>query len=377
MKKYILLVFVLVLTVNAYGMENGAVNIHGFLSQGYLQSDKHNAWTAETEDGTFQFNEMGLNFGTRLTDQLRMGIQFFAKDLGEVGNDEVIVDWAFADYRYRSWLGVRVGKIKKPTGLYNQSRDIDAARAEIFLPSCIYNEKYRSAALTTKGLAFYGTLPAGFEYQLAYGVMDIPADSQSVVQATSPYGISVTDTSVENSGNVQLNWVTPIDGLMLSTTLVDYDFDANTSIGTYQFYGYHYYFGIEYIQNKITIASEYKGGKNKLKIAGNKVSDISEENYYVKAAYRFNDLFEVGTYYSVYYPNKDNKDGDLQASRGQVKALAWLKDIAIFTRFDINESWIVKLEGHFMDGLAGGIETIGDETGAHWFLGAAKVSYTF
>ena len=36
------------------------LNMHGFLSQGYLKSDANN-FLAETKDGTFEFREYGLN----------------------------------------------------------------------------------------------------------------------------------------------------------------------------------------------------------------------------------------------------------------------------------------------------------------------------
>ena len=62
------------------------VDIHGFISQGYLKSDQNN-FLAETEEGSFQFNEMGLNFNQDVTHDLRIGIQFFSRDLGKNGND--------------------------------------------------------------------------------------------------------------------------------------------------------------------------------------------------------------------------------------------------------------------------------------------------
>ena len=88
------------------------VDIHGFISQGYLKSENNTLWFTDTEDGTFQFNEMGINFMTNVSDGLQLGMQFFARDLGELGNDEIVVDWAYADYFYRKWLGIRAGKIK-------------------------------------------------------------------------------------------------------------------------------------------------------------------------------------------------------------------------------------------------------------------------
>ena len=65
-----------------------------------------------TEDGTFEFNEFGINFGKELTDKLRVSIQFFSKDLGSYGNNKVVLDYAFGDYRWKDWLGVRAGLLK-------------------------------------------------------------------------------------------------------------------------------------------------------------------------------------------------------------------------------------------------------------------------
>ncbi|GBC63154.1 hypothetical protein DENIS_4147 [Desulfonema ishimotonii] len=85
---------------NASAAELGGVDIHGFISQGYLKSDDNN-FLGNSEDGSFQFNEMGINFSRELTDKLRIGVQFFSRDLSAVGNNDVVVDWAYGDYRWR------------------------------------------------------------------------------------------------------------------------------------------------------------------------------------------------------------------------------------------------------------------------------------
>ena len=59
--------------------------INGFISQGYLKTDKNN-WLADTEEGSFQFNDLALRFSSRLTSRLFLGIQFYARDLGDLGN---------------------------------------------------------------------------------------------------------------------------------------------------------------------------------------------------------------------------------------------------------------------------------------------------
>ncbi len=85
-------------------------------------------------------------------------------------------------------------------------------------------------------------------------------------------------------------------------------------------------------------------------------SFLKRLGYYYKATYRFSDWFEVGTYYSKFYPNADDRNGS-EVVPGSLELLpnnyqAWLEDIAPSLRFDINDNWVCKLEGHRMDGAA-------------------------
>lgn len=43
------------------GIAEDNVAIHGFVSQGYLKSNANNFLT-ETDSGSFQYNDMGINF---------------------------------------------------------------------------------------------------------------------------------------------------------------------------------------------------------------------------------------------------------------------------------------------------------------------------
>ena len=44
------------------------VDIHGFISQGYLNTS-NNYFYGDTVDGSFEFNEFGINFSENLTDR--------------------------------------------------------------------------------------------------------------------------------------------------------------------------------------------------------------------------------------------------------------------------------------------------------------------
>ena len=74
------------------------VDIHGFISQGFIKSTGNN-YLGETLDGEWEFTETGINFATELTDDLRVGAQLFARDLGPLGN--MVIDSFVAGRRRR------------------------------------------------------------------------------------------------------------------------------------------------------------------------------------------------------------------------------------------------------------------------------------
>jgi hypothetical protein len=71
------------------------------------------------------FTEFGLNVSTTVTDKLRIGAEFYDRNLGQLGQYHPSLDWALVDYRVRSWFGVRVGKVKTTLDLYTDTQDLD------------------------------------------------------------------------------------------------------------------------------------------------------------------------------------------------------------------------------------------------------------
>jgi hypothetical protein len=373
MKKILMFVCTLGISWNASAFDLDQLQIHGFASQGYLRSNHYDYLYAETEDGTVEFNEFGLNVISNLADNLRLGIQFLARDLGDEANDKVTIDWAFGDYRYRNWLGVRVGKFRRSFGLYSQSREIDAARTGVFLPLSVYNENNRVSQQATKGIAVYGTLPGDFEYQVQYGTLDSDFEN-SLFDFPGTVGAQVDDDSCL----FYLAWNTPLDGLKL-VSRYDYlgwssisSLDATTTMES-RFDVDSWLVGTEYTYEDVTFAAEY----TQINFVMNDGQiDMILEYYYGLVTYRFSDWLEVGTSYSVGYEDKNDKEGDRFEAQGTPRAQAWNKDLAVSTRFDLNESWIVKLEGHWINGLYG-VSGYGDDPSEDGFLGAVKVTFSF
>jgi len=371
----------------------GAVDIHGYISQGYMRSNKNNFLT-ESSGGSFQFNELGINFSVELSDQLHAGLQLASRDLGSLGNSKILVDWAFMDYHYQDWMGLRVGRVKMPFGLYNETRDVDMLRTSILLPQGVYNENFRDSLTGVQGLGLYGTIPlasAGdLDYQALVGTTNIDTDSGAARAFQDSFGMVVSDLHVNTSSIYSLRWDTPVEGLLLAGTYLDSNLRARgvvpgigltesdtnpTSMRV---------LSAEYTWNDLILAAEWlrmitDSSVRELTGGTTIVTDRREsEGYYLSAAYRFSELFELGSYYSIYYHRIDDRDGNGLVALGKPAHGAWLKDIAVTTRFDLTENWVFKLEGHLMDGTAGLSPSLNPAgTSQDWILGLAKITVSF
>lgn len=389
------------------------VTIHGFVSQGYLKSTDNN-YLAETEDGTFEFNEMGINFSTDLTDSIRIGAQFFARDLGPEGNDEVRLDWAYGDYRIKDFFGIRVGRLKYVHGLYNTVRELDMARTSILLPQSVYVETWRDTISSIKGAAVYGdvTVPhiGSFQYIAQAGALSLNEDTGLAVpfeQVFSPYNYSITDMDADTCYTGGLEWQ-PVftEGLRFKGTyykLRNLNFKGNAVVPANAFGPGApsvaaptileskinkcdgYVLSTEFMRGALTMAGEYTAGnfQGDLRfhgITGWFPKDNTEnQGWYVAGSYRFSELFEWGLGYSNYYPNKNDKDGDLKVAEGQPDYMAWQKDIFTSFRFDLTPQTVFKLEVHKMNGF-GAYSAAQDPSVVpeeDWYLFASKVSFSF
>ena len=404
-----------------FGLEK--IDIHGFANQGYVYSGDNNYLNMNTVKGSYEFNEVAINFSTSITDRLRAGIQLLSRDLGRVGNNMAMLDWAYADYRWRDYLGIRIGKIKTPLALYNEIRDVDALRTFILLPQSVYDENVRDFSFAFQGAALYGNFGLGklgeMEYNLYSGTFNIPDPKtgfwynsfMSLRTLIEPFltgqsitithlGISDPSVTADYIWGGSAYWNTPVPDLKLggcylygsltmSTDLTVYrrlmmnssqsvinevivpHLDADIIIKDY------YTLSGEYIWNNLTLTGEFHRRIYKAHIRKNPVLGFAMdqnyrlEGYYGQITYRFADWLETGVYYSSYL----DKDSQLP---GEPKWHYTQADICGTIRFDMTASWLIKLEGHQIDGV--GLVIPADNpagTQKVWKLIALKSSISF
>jgi hypothetical protein len=336
------------------------VDVHGFVSQGFIKTTANN-YLAKSKRGSAELAEVGINFSTSVTDRLRIGVQLFARDLGPLGNYQPQFDWFFLDYRFFDWFGIRAGRTKLPFGLYNEVNDIDSARVPILLPQSVYPVESRDYLLAQTGAEMYGDVPIGeagaLEYR-AYG---------GTIYLDSTKLAPVSDFQVPYVVGGRLMWRTPLDGLQVGASAqalrLDFDYQVAPDVlaaarmaGTVpmDFTGpvavkypiLLWVASAEYIRDELSLASEYSRWSVELESnapALFPVNKLTTEKFYAMASYRVRPWFTPGAYYSVNFPNVErHRDRENQQH-----------DVALTTRFDVNEHWLWKLEGHLMHGTAG------------------------
>ncbi len=334
-----------------------SVEVHAFASQGFILTNNNNSYlAADTTHGSFQFSELGVNLTKSLTDRFRVGLQLFAQDLGPTGNYNIKADWFYLDYRFNNWVGVRAGRVKIPFGLYNDSADIDSARVAVLLPQSVYPEENRNYLLAQTGGEVYG-----YANMHAAGALDYRAYGGTIfldTTSTTPSPLQIQSFNVPYVVGGRLLWETPLEGLRVGASVQALRLDAtiaptaesptarpvaaNVQIPAVLAVG-----SAEYVAGDLLLAAEYSRwyiSENSSNAAIFPASPtVTSERAYAMATYRASRWLQPGVYYSVMFPDVDQRSG-----RANVQ-----HDVSTTLRFDLNAFWLVKAEAHYMIGTAG------------------------
>lgn len=357
--------------------EPALVEIHGFVSQGGLWSTANN-YLAESENGSFEFSEVGINFTKRPTDRLRIGVQLFARDLGRIGNYSAKVDWFYLDYQWKDWLGLRAGRVKLPFGLYNDTSDIDAARVPILLPGAIYSQTSRDFLLAQTGVELYGR----YDFARA-GALDYRAYAGTIYldfSRSSTPELTINDFRAPYVVGGRVLWEAPVDGLRVGASVQALRLDADLTVQmmpvAVEIPAVLAIGSFEYLRNDLWLAAEYSRWFIELTSSNPalypETPARTSEQAYVLLAYRLSPWLQPGAYYAVQYPDVERRSGIENVQH----------DVAGTLRFDVDANWLVKLEAHYMNGTAalspalnGG--TPRGELEPNWALFLAKLTATF
>ena len=369
------------------------VQLHGFVTQGAFVSTS-NDYIGRSSQGSLELFEAGVNASSQLGDRLRAGVQLFARNVGDF-DSPVRFDWAYLDYRLRPWLGVRAGIIKMPFGLYNEYVDIDASRAPILLPQSIYLIRNRDALLAHHGFTLYGNVGLGgageLDYQAWMGTLEIP-ENALVLQ-----GATLERATTRYITGAQLFWTPPVANLRIGATAIraSIDFDVRVDAQTVaalvdaglvapDFDGGFVVSqrpstwivgSAEYTRGDTVVAAEYARTSTRQRTTIPALLPTTEEEserFYAMITHRFARWLEVAGYYSV--EHKDANDRRGRDPKWMRAFHAWQRDASLTLRFDVNDHWLWKIEGHFIDGTA---QLTHPDPERYWGLFLVRTTVTF
>jgi len=343
---------------SAQSIDDLNLQVHGYATQGFVYSSNNNWDTTSSTDGSAAWTEAVVNLTAQPQFRLRVGVQARYFLLGSYGNS-ITLDWAQADYKASNKFGFRVGKVKTPMGLLNESQDIDPAQLWILLPQSIYPIASRNSLLSHYGGVAYGRLPLGetfgtLEYGGFGGQRIIGADD-GFVQPFKDKGITVPNGFTGPIFGGTLRWNTPVQGLMMGAT-IDVE-HMSASVSTHSMPGTFsgpalkqpFFFG-RYERNKLMVAGEYNRIviRSNIQLAG--IPPISVRNdvraFYAMASYRLSDKLTGGLYY-----------GSMINLQIPVSSGRYQKDWALSARYDFNPFLYAKIEQHIIDGTGIGFST--------------------
>lgn len=364
------------------------VDFHGFVSQGFLDSSKYN-YLGDTTRGSFRYTEAGVNASFNPFARTRITAQGFMFDAGNAGDYHPFLDYASIEYTFNDYVGLRVGRIRKPSGIYNAIQDIDLARTWVLLPQGIYDARFRDLSCSVDGGDLFGdaslSKAGSLSYELYAGYAHAAADSGLGKLIDNSLG-AATITSFDDlpEAGYQFWWNTPLDGLRFGAAFCDvinfnYDFafpsayglppfraEANIPIQTYS---------VEYLWKDWTFQAEYYNvqvSQDTISSFGTSHSFSSDDSWYGGVSYRANQWLEVGGYYMEYYQNGAPTAGSFPSDSSQ-------KDAALTFRFDPTSWWVFKVEGHYIRGTALLDDNASNpvRNGDGWFMLAVKTTFSF
>lgn len=332
------------------------LQVHGFASQAAVRTSD-NRFFGDSFKTSFDFTEIGVNASWPFNSWVLFSGQLLARRAGEMYDGTPDLDYALADVTLASspeqrW-GFRVGRLKNPLGIYNETRDVPFTHPGIFLPQVVYYDKVRNLVLSTDGLMFYG------ESYNDFGTLSLTVGGgQSVIDDNVEWAYLSNDFDGQlktdgNTGLFRLWYSTPGERLKLglSGAALSMTFDPGPqsplSGGTTELF--YWIASIQYDAEDWTLTAEYAGEPLEWRNYGPFFPDrkIIAEGYYLQGTYRIRPDVQMMLCYEEGFANRDDRDGAQFSALngGQIPPFTGFSKIwTAGLRWDINPQWMVRAE---------------------------------
>jgi hypothetical protein len=326
---------------------NDHLRIDGFGTQGYLRTTD-NVFQKANSRGTFDFSAYSLVFKANVDEKFTVWSELHTSS--EI-NDMIVLEWAFAEYKFSDTLHVMFGKMHTPIGIYNEVRNVYPVIPLSILPA-FYTEATEFSPATMKGAALKGRFSMGKiggEYDLFGGMSYF-----SHTGATRPYENMVGARLWINSPNSTLRF-----GQTLFTGVEMLATGARVRMTTY-IPSFEYFSPIG-----LTVRGELGLHYHQGELENPK--DPRRLGYYVEATYPVTEDFMPVVRYDVYYPRAR-----------AVKVLNdFQKDLTFGFNYSFASYFVWKAEVHSIKGTTLLDPVKNPAPKGRWSILATSVSFLF
>lgn len=374
------------------------VQVHGFATQGYLNSTGNNNvfGNSNQDSGTFGFREVGLNASIQLRPNLMISAQGLHRHAGQ-GSQDIRLDYGLIDYKAysgeNSQFGIRLGRIKNPLGFYNETRDVAHTRPSIMLPQSIYFDRTRNLAMAADGGHVYGetrTSKGDFFYQfgVAMPIVSGPPTTEAALLGSDRAGHLTSDVSYIGRGIYEYDGGRVRLGVSGAQTNVGYNPGADAlRAGAIQFTPI--VFSAQYNAERWSLTSEYAIRHveySKFGVAAFDSINMTGESYYFQGIYRFTPKWEGVIRYDALYTNRADRSGkDYHATHLTTPTYSrYAKDVTTGIRWNVTPAFMLAAEHHYVNGTAWlapmdnpNLSAGGSVHAQHWHLFAVQGSFRF
>ena len=366
------------------------MQVHGFVSQAYIKSSDNNFWGETSGNDNFGFKELGVNVSAQPTADLHLAGQLLVRHAGNLDDGEVRLDYVLADYAVVSnqsrSLGVRIGRILHPLGLYNETRDIAFTRPGILLPQSIYFDRTRDLAFSSDGIQIHGehrshTDEVFWQIGSALPIVDSPELELALLANNWP-GKFEPDVSYlgrvfweKNGGRIKLGFSYAYVDMLYEPGILDPLTKGHVTFTPA-------ILSLQYNEEKWSATTEYalrKFDYNGLTAITDR--DFTGESWYVQSSYRISPSWEMFARYDNLVTNRDDRDGKAYAAATAMPAYSrFARDMTFGVKKVFAPSFMIRAEYHRVDGTAW-LSTLDNQPplipAQKWNMFALLASYRF
>jgi hypothetical protein len=377
--------------------------IHGFVSQGFVLTggnrffgDKGDHSFGDSKDGSLEFYEAGINGSIDLGAGFTMAAQGVIRDAGNLDPGKPRLDFGQLDYRFVRQtdldMGVRLGRVKNPIGLYNDTRDLVFTRPGILLPQSVYFEGIglRSLLFSSDGGQFYGRWSVD-NHDLSWTLsraQESDLSNEELEQLSGGGGLPPGDVHLDqfylsqlrddwSSGRVTvaLTHVHARLALQDSPLPIELAAKVNLFVLSGRYNAEKWSATAEYIQTRTSSTDSFNGRSKSI-----------NDGFYVQGDYRFTPAWSAFARYDASFSNIHDRDGSELPDdpiNPRPKSSGYAHDFALGVNWRHGEHWGVWAEGHVINGTAtvpalDNPREPGDPPyDSHWQLFTLMVSYRF